>query len=158
MTAQSLGFAWAKSMDFVPLTHFETALAPADTLGRLSLFEAEIEFAKHILATADAATADSKHRPAFIIMDEIFHSTNAHDGAEASMIFLKQLYEKSGGFSGSLISTHYRELPDKLGAAAPHCMEAFDKSTGLTYTYRCVPGVSTLSSVREILRERGLLE
>jgi hypothetical protein len=158
MTAQSLGFVWAKSMDFVPLTHFETALAPADTLGRLSLFEAEIEFAKHILATADSAAADSKHRPAFIIMDEIFHSTNAHDGAEASMIFLKQLYEKSRGFSGSLISTHYRELPDKLKAAAPHCMEAFDKATGLTYTYRCVPGVSTLSSVREILRERGLLE
>jgi DNA mismatch repair ATPase MutS len=146
-------------MDFVPLAHFETALAPADTLGRLSLFEAEIEFAKHILATADTAAADSKHRPAFIIMDEIFHSTNAHDGAEASMIFLKQLYEKSNGFSGSLISTHYRELPDKLkDHATPHCMEAFDKPAGLTYTYRCIPGVSVLSSVREILKERGLLD
>jgi len=159
MTAQTWGFAWAKSMTFVPLSHFETALAPADTLGRLSLFEAEIEFAKQILAMATQAVADSKHRPAFIIMDEIFHSTNAHDGAEASMIFLKQLYEKSGSSCGSLISTHYRELPDKLkDSAQPFCMEAFDRDSSLQYTYRCVPGVSTLSSVREILKERGLLE
>ena len=94
-----------------------------------------------------------------IIMDEIFHSTNAHDGAEASLIFLKQLYEKGGKAVGSLVSTHYRELPDQLGSSAETwCMEAHDKGDkGIEYTYRCVPGISTVSSVREILQERGLL-
>jgi hypothetical protein len=151
MTAQTWGFAWAKSMEFVPIVHFETALAPADTLGRLSLFEAEIEFAKHILTISD------KPQGAFVIMDEIFHSTNAHDGAEASLVFLNQLYSKSGS-AGSIISTHYRELPDKLkDKAQTFCMEAFESQKGLTYTYRCIPGISTLSSVREILKERGLL-
>jgi len=157
MTAQSWGFAWAKSMKFVPVSRFETALAPADTLGRLSLFEAEIEFAKHLLVAASAATADSG--PCAIIMDEIFHSTNAHDGAEASLIFLKQLYAKGGCAIGSIISTHYRELPDKLqDKAKTYCMEAYDNGAdGIKYTYRCVPGISTISSVREILKERGLL-
>jgi DNA mismatch repair ATPase MutS len=92
-------------------------------------------------------------------MDEIFHSTNAHDGAEASLIFLKQLYAKGGSSIGSIISTHYRELPDKLqDKAKTYCMEAYDHGTdGIKYTYRCVPGISTISSVREILKERGLL-
>jgi hypothetical protein len=157
MCAQSWGFAWAKSMNFVPVSRFETALAPADTLGRLSLFEAEIEFAKHLLAISEKAKADKEEAPCLIIMDEIFHSTNAHDGAEASLIFLKQLYEKGGNSIGSIISTHYRELPDKLTGVKTYCMEAFDGKDGLKYTYRCVPGISTISSVREILKERGLL-
>ena len=156
MCAQSWGIAFAKSMSFVPVSRFETALAPADTLGRLSLFEAEIEFAKHLLAVSDKARLNREEAPVFIIMDEIFHSTNAHDGAEASLIFLKQLYNK-GPQIGSLISTHYRELPDKLKARTL-CMEAFDNGVkGITYTYKCVPGISTVSSVREILKERGLL-
>lgn len=155
MCAQSWGIAFAKSMDFVPISRFETALAPADTLGRMSLFEAEIEFAKHILSIADNKLNGS----AFIIMDEIFHSTNAHDGAEASHIFLKQLYEKGGTSVGSLISTHYRELPDKLAhLTRPYCMGADDtKEDNIVYSYRFMPGISTISSVREILRERGLL-
>lgn len=159
MTAQSWGITWARSMEFVPVVRFETALAPADTLGRLSLFEAEIEFAKHLLDIAKKANREQAETPVFIMMDEIFHSTNAHDGAEASLIFLKQLYEGGGVETGSLISTHYRELPDKLnGQANTQCMEAFDDGDkGIHYTYRCIPGVSTISSVREILRERGLI-
>lgn len=158
MCAQSWGFAWAKSMNFVPLSRLETALAPADTLGRLSLFEAEIEFAKHLLAISETAKSNSEEAPCMIIMDEIFHSTNAHDGAEASLIFLKQLYEKGGNSIGSMISTHYRELPDKLEGVRTCCMEAYDMGDkGLKYTYRCVPGISVISSVREILKERGLL-
>lgn len=156
MCAQSWGIAFAKSMSFVPVSRFETALAPADTLGRLSLFEAEIEFAKHLLAVSEKAKLNSEEGPVFVIMDEIFHSTNAHDGAEASLIFLKQLYDK-GPRTGSLISTHYRELPDKL-TAKTLCMEAFDNGPdGIKYTYRCVPGISTVSSVKEILKERGLI-
>lgn len=156
MCAQSWGIAFAKSMSFVPVSRFETALAPADTLGRLSLFEAEIEFAKHLLATGEKAKTVVDEAPMFIIMDEIFHSTNAHDGAEASLIFLNQLYAK-GKCVGSLISTHYRELPDKLNAKN-YCMEAFDnEGMGIKYTYRCIPGISTVSSVKEILKERGLL-
>jgi hypothetical protein len=156
MCAQSWGIAFAKKMRFVPVSRFETALAPADTLGRLSLFEAEIEFAKHLLAVAEKARAVKEDAPVFIIMDEIFHSTNAHDGAEASLIFLNQLYTK-GNRIGSLISTHYRELPDKL-KVRNYCMEAFDNGVdGIKYTYKCIPGISVISSVKEILKERGLL-
>jgi DNA mismatch repair ATPase MutS len=110
------------------------------------------------LAISEKAQVSKEDAPCLIIMDEIFHSTNAHDGAEASQIFLKQLYEKGGNAIGSIISTHYRELPDKLSGNVAYCMEAYDNGpNGLKYTYRCVPGISSISSVREILKERGLI-
>ncbi len=146
--AQTWGFAFAKSMIFAPFDRLETALHPADTLGEMSLFEAEIEFAKDVLAIEGRA---------FVMMDEIFHSTNARDGLAASRVFLKQLYAKAGVIS--LISTHYKELPAEFdGVARAWAMEAEEGTDGLLkYSYRMVEGISDKSSVMEILRERGLL-
>lgn len=153
--AQTWGIAWAHSMSFEPFAVFLTALAPTDVLGKLSLFEAEIEFAKHVL------TLCQSNRTAFVMMDEIFHSTNAHDGISASRIFLKQLY----GIAGvtSLISTHYRELitefqtPQENKRILAWQMLATEKSDGtLNYLYKLADGISDKSSVMEILRERGL--
>jgi hypothetical protein len=150
LCAQSWGFAFASRMSFAPFEAIETALHPADTLGELSLFEAEIEFAKHVLTVAKA-----KGRT-FVMMDEIFHSTNAIDGLAASRVFLSQLFEVPGVVS--LISTHYKELPAQYGdLAAAWAMEATERADGLLkYTYKKVEGISDKSSVMEILRERGL--
>jgi DNA mismatch repair ATPase MutS len=152
LCAQSWGFAWAKSMSFTPFNRIQTALHPADTLGKRSLFEAEIEFAKAVLA-------DPAER-AFIMMDEIFHSTNARDGIAASRVFLRQLYAKRGIVS--VISTHYRELAeefkDEVHAWAMEAKDACPDGSRLEYTYKVIPGISDKSSVMEILRERGLLD
>ena len=51
VTAQTWGFAWATRMSFLPFKTIVTALEPAGLLGSLSTFEAEIEFAKSVLAT-----------------------------------------------------------------------------------------------------------
>ena len=40
--AQSWGFAFASKANLTPFARIETALSPADTVGRLSLFETEI--------------------------------------------------------------------------------------------------------------------
>lgn len=148
LCAQSWGFAFARHMTMTPFEFVETALHPADALGEMSLFEAEIEFAKTVLARKGRM---------FVMMDEIFHSTNARDGLAASQVFLKQLYDMAA--VTSLISTHYKELPTEFdGVAAPWAMEARDGADGwLEYTYKMVTGVSDKSSVMEILRERGLL-
>ncbi len=149
LTAQSWGFAFAESMQFQPFSFIETALHPADSLGQLSLFEAEIEFAKTVLQRA-------KENRMFVMMDEIFHSTNARDGLAASRVFLSQLFACHG--TTSLISTHYKELPSEYTDALAWCMEADEgPNQCLTYTYKKVPGISDKSSVMEILRERGLV-
>jgi hypothetical protein len=151
LCAQTWGFAWADRMTFTPFVSIQTALHPSDSLGSLSLFEAEIEFAKDVLATCRAASG-----PVFVMMDEIFHSTNAHDGVAASRVFLEQLYAVPRVCS--LISTHYRELVENLKQhVQPWAMEVFEEEDALRYTYRVCAGISDKSSVMEILRERGLV-
>lgn len=152
--SQTWGFAWARSMSVTPYTVLVTALRPTDTLGHLSLFESEIEFARDVL---EHARRCSKTRtPVFVMMDEIFHSTNAHDGFEATRVFLDQLYN-TGPHVTSLISTHYRGLTDIfMERVLTWSVEAHGEES-LNYTYRVIPGVSNKSSVMEILRERGLL-
>jgi len=158
ITAQSLGFCFARRMKITPFHQIHTALSPSDTLGRLSLFEAEIEFAKEILENLDLAKERGK---ALLVMDEIFHSTNAIDGEEASRIFLDKVYAASG--HASLISTHYTKLPESYAKGMlcqALCLQATphrENPDQLNYTYKMRKGINSLSSVREILKERGLL-
>ncbi len=156
LMAQSFGVAFARKATMPVFTEIITALNPVDVLGRLSLFESEIEFAKDVRARVQAATG-----PVFLMMDEIFHGTNAHDGVEAATIFLDELYATANTPVFSVISTHYMALPERYGTASVQnlCMDASvdpADSDRLIYTYRVRAGVNGLSSVREILRERGL--
>jgi hypothetical protein len=153
---QTLGVVFARRAEMPVFGDIITALSPSDTLGEMSLFEAEIEFAKVVRGRiADAAA------PVFLMMDEIFHGTNAHDGVEASQVFLDDLYSRQAPVF-SVVSTHYMDLPRRYGENQTQnlCMEAsVDPADAdrLIYTYALKPGVNQFSSVREILRERGLL-
>lgn len=160
---QCLGIVFARSATLPLFGSVITALAPTDRLGRLSLFEAEIEFAKDVRARL-RETAE----PVFLMMDEIFHGTNAHDGVEASQVFLDELYGEAWPCRVfSVVSTHYMELPRRYGPDSGQgtktqnlCMDAkMDPADPdrLIYSYKLRPGVNQFSSVREILIERGLL-
>ena len=155
LMSQTLGIVFARKASLPVFESIVTALSPADTLGKLSLFEAEIEFAKNVKALASEGGG-----PMFLMMDEIFHGTNAHDGVEASQVFLDELYALQAPIY-SIVSTHYMDLPDRYGSKSTQnlCMEASldPVSDRLQYTYRLRPGKNGHSSVREILRERGLL-
>ena len=148
LTAQTWGFAYAESMTWSPFAVILTALEPCGKLGYCSTFEAEIEFAKSVLQTKGA--------PSFVMMDEIFHSTNAHDGIAASRVFLSQLYEKPDTIS--IVSTHYAELTTMFDSKvqAQQLVATKKEDGSLAYTYKVGPGASSLSSVMEILEERGL--
>lgn len=158
LMGQTLGVAFARKFQQPVFATITTALAPADIIGEKSLFESEIEFAMRVRERADARAG-----PMFLMMDEIFHGTNAHDGVEAAQVFLDSLYARpaTDGIY-SVVSTHYMDLPARYGDAQTQnlCMEASADPTDpdrLVYTYRLCAGVNRFSSVREILRERGLL-
>jgi hypothetical protein len=149
VTAQTWGFAWADSCTLSPFGNLQIALTPAPALGESSTFESEIDFAKSVLAIHDV--------PSFVMMDEIFHSTNAYDGVQASRIFLSQLYAKPNVVS--MISTHYHELAKEFTErVTPLYMDAVhNEQKKLTYSYKVRKGISNMSSVMEILEERGLI-
>ena len=135
-------------MTWKPFRGILTALEPCGKLGVASTFEAEIEFAKDVLA--------AEERPLFVMMDEIFHSTNAGDGVEASKVFMNRLYSLSG--VNSVISTHYKELATTFSEVQTLQLVAHTGEEGrLIYTYTVAPGISEKSSVMEILAERGLM-
>ena len=156
---QTVGVVFARRAELPVFGSIVTALSPADRLGEMSLFEAEIEFAKGVRETIREAS-----KPVFLMMDEIFHGTNAHDGVEASQVFLDELYHGGNAAAPvfSVVSTHYMDLPTRYGGKKTQnlCMDASVDPADpdqLIYTYRLCPGVNRFSSVREILRERGLL-
>ena len=156
LMAQTVGFVFARSATMPIFSNVITALAPQDAVGKMSLFEAEIEFAKEVKSRIATTTG-----PIFLMMDEIFHGTNAHDGVEASQVFLDELYATNRSVF-SVVSTHYMDLPKRYGSDRTQnlCMDASvdpNDPDKLIYTYRLKAGVNCHSSVREILRERGLL-
>ena len=156
LMSQTLGVVFSRRATMPIFHNIITALSPQDVVGKLSLFEAEIEFAKDVKLRIAAAA------PTFLLMDEIFHGTNAHDGVEASQVFLDDLYSGAANHVFSVVSTHYMDLPTRYGADRTQnlCMEAtIDPvdSDRLIYSYRLQKGVNKYSSVREILRERGLI-
>lgn len=152
LTAQSWGFAWASEMSWPVFGAIYTALENGGRLGYASSFEAEIAFAKSVLALK------TEQAPAFVMMDEIFHSTNATDGLTASKVFLGNLYKKKEIFS--LISTHYRELVQTYALEAQPLMLVATQCDPirLHYTYKVDDGISEMSSVKELLYEHGLLD
>jgi energy-coupling factor transporter ATP-binding protein EcfA2 len=157
LMSQTLGVVFARRAVLPVFRSIVSALNPSDTMGKMSLFEAEIEFAKSVKAQLDVSAG----QPMFLLMDEIFHGTNAHDGVEASQVFLDQLYDATDGV-WSIVSTHYLNLPNRYGETKTQnlCMEATadpNDPDQLVYTYKLCQGINHLSSVREILRERGLL-
>lgn len=160
LMAQTVGVVFARRAILPVFDAMITALQPADKLGKLSLFEAEIEFAKGVKALLTSGSPPKT----FLMMDEIFHGTNAHDGVEASQVFLDDLYETPAPLF-SVVSTHYMGLPERYGSSGSGqvqtlCMDAATDPVDpdrLIYTYKLKEGVNQLSSVREILRERGLL-
>ncbi len=164
LMAQTVGVVFARSAALPIFDNIITALAPQDIVGKLSLFEAEIEFAKDVKTLISSDKAGNT----FLMMDEIFHGTNAHDGVEASQVFLDDLYKtKAAVFS--VVSTHYMDLPARYGSDSEKkqdartqnlCMEAAvdpNDPDRLVYSYMLKKGVNQFSSVREILRERGLI-
>jgi DNA mismatch repair ATPase MutS len=160
LMSQTIGVVFARRAVMPVFGAIITALQPADKLGARSLFEAEIEFAKGVKTVLAGGPTT------FLMMDEIFHGTNAHDGVEASQVFLDDLYESSASLF-SIVSTHYMGLPERYGSMGSGtnvvqtlCMDAATDPADpdrLIYTYKLKEGVNQLSSVREILRERGLL-
>ena len=150
LMSQTLGIVFARKAAIPIFESIITALTPSDVVGSMSLFEAEIEFAKAVKSRFGQGRT-------FLMMDEIFHGTNAHDGVEAAQVFLDQVYMAPAVFS--IVSTHYMELPTKYDVQKL-CMEASvdpEDSDKLVYTYRLITGINKYSSVREILRERGLM-
>lgn len=154
MLAQSWGVAFAERCVLTPVEWVISSLRLEDRPGQQSLFEREVSVAGEILRRART----NKGR-GWVIIDELFHTTNPPDAATASQIFLRQLWETES--TSSLISTHLfahaETAPNNVQRLCVASEEDLEQNGKILYSYEVTQGINTMSSVRELLVEADIL-
>lgn len=146
--AHTLGVVFAESATLTPIHFIHSCLRLEDKPGKASLFEREIEWAVKSLQ-------NNSSQFGFICIDELFHGTNPNDSLIASKFYLEKLWKQSNIIS--IISTHQFELINKQDNILYYCCPANNCEDGtMNYSYGLEKGVCKLSSVNDILYEKGL--
>jgi hypothetical protein len=133
-----------------PYSAFYTRLVSADRPGSASLFESDVMFALDVIRGTSVGDGTGPGANPFIMIDELFHSTNPSDAERSAAYFLRQLWASSR--ATSLISTHMFGLlstaPDHVQRKCVYASQAPDGS--IDYTYSVRDGVCMVSSVGEV--------
>lgn len=147
------GVAFAKRCIITPVEWVISSLRLEDRPGQESLFEREVSIAGEILKRARAGD-----KRGWVIIDELFHTTNPPDAATASQIFLRQLWDSNT--VASIVSTHLFSHAETAPPSVQRlCLESEVLENGkINYTYRVAEGINTMSSVNELLVESAILE
>ncbi len=147
--AHNYGVAIGEAAIMTPLDYIQTCLRLEDIPGSASLFEREV-------AIASLALQRSKSHRGLVLIDELFHSTNPPDAEIASRLFLQQLWASDQTLS--VISTHMYQLLDiGIGNKVQKlcCPATYRDDGSVDYKYGLTKGICTVSSVKEILKEKG---
>lgn len=149
LLAHTYGAAMASQAQLTPFRNIRICLTPEDLPGSKSRFEREIEFT--------ASTLNEKGAT-FVLIDELYHSTNPPDAERACRIYTQELWHKQKTLS--VISTHLfefvKEAPE--GVLRLCCPATVDEKGAVHYSYQLSPGLCEVSSVDELLIENGLLK
>jgi hypothetical protein len=151
--AHAWGVAFANRCVLTPVEWIISSLRLEDRPGQESLFEREVNVAGEILKRL--RVGDTR---GWVIIDELFHTTNPPDAATASQIFLRQLWESER--AASIVSTHlFSHAMTAPGNVQRLCVESeYSEVTGqIHYTYMVGRGINTMSSVEELLVESNII-
>jgi len=151
--AHTWGVAFASRCVLTPVEWVISSLRLEDRPGQASLFEREVSVAGDIVNRI----RDGKSR-GWVIIDELFHTTNPPEAATASQIFLRQLWESN--LVTSIVSTHlFSHAEDAPENVQRLCVDSsMNEETGqIDYKYKVVEGINKMSSVEELLIESKVL-
>ncbi len=150
--AQTLGVAPASSFEFTPFSLISTYLNIPDSKGKESLFEAEVrrslEYIKKI------KELDGKF--CFVIMDEIFSSTNPQEGISGAYAIANAIAKNSNNIT--ILTTHYSYLSklEKTGKFKNYKVPITrDENNNIKYLYKLEEGVSDQFIALELLNDKG---
>jgi DNA mismatch repair ATPase MutS len=136
-----------------PVEWIVSSLRLEDRPGQASLFEREVSVAGDIVGRI----REGKTR-GWVIIDELFHTTNPPDAATASQIFLRKLW--SSNLTTSIVSTHLFSHAEEAPANVQRlCVDSsLDEATGkIDYKYQVINGINKMSSVEELLIESKVI-
>jgi len=151
--AHTWGVAFGERCVLTPVEWIISSLRLEDRPGQASLFEREVSVAGDIVKRIRDQTTRG-----WVIIDELFHTTNPPDAATASQIFLRQLWESN--LVTSIVSTHlFSHAEDAPSNVQRLCVDSeMNYETGqINYKYKVIEGINKMSSVEELLIESKVL-
>jgi len=151
--SQTLTIAPAKLFKFTPFSKIDTYLNIPDCKGKESLFEAEMTRSLNYI---NSIRELDKKEFSFVIMDEIFSSTNPEEGIAGAYAIAKNISSYSNNIS--IITSHYTYL-SKLEQTSRfknyHIPIERDVNNNIVYKYKLLPGVSNQFIALELLESKG---
>jgi hypothetical protein len=150
--AHTWGVAFASKCVMTPVEWVISSLRLEDRPGQASLFEREVSVAGDIVKRIRKGD-----KRGWVIIDELFHTTNPPDAATASQIFLRQLW--SSNLVTSIVSTHlFSHAEDAPANVQRLCVDSTMGEDGkIDYKYKVIEGINKMSSVEELLIESKVL-
>ena len=150
---QTLGISAGSNFTFTPFSIINTYLNIPDCKGKESLFEAEMRRSLQHIKIMEKLPKDDF---SFVIMDEIFSSTNPNEGIAGAYAIADRL----SSFKNSicLITSHYSYLTnmEKEGKFKNYKIPiSRDKDNKIVYNYKLLPGVSNQFIALELLEKKG---
>ena len=151
--AQSLGISTGSKFKFTPFSIINTYLNIPDCKGKESLFEAEMRRSLNHIKKMEITP---KEDFSFVIMDEIFSSTNPNEGVSGAYAIADRL----SSFKNSIciITSHYSYLTnmEKEGKFKNYKIPiSRDRENKIIYNYKLLPGVSNQFIALELLEKKG---
>lgn len=151
--SQTLTISPSKSLKMTPFSVINTYLNIPDHKGKDSLFESEMYRAKNHI---DKLNNLSKREYSFVVMDEIFSSTNPEEGMSGGFA----IGEKLGSFKNSIsfITTHFSyltKLSEKGNFRSFKLPIKRNDKNEIVYPYKLKEGVSDQYIALELLKNKG---
>ena len=156
--AQSIGVCPTQTLYFTPFRDLFTYLNVPDSIGRESLFEAEVNRCYEYLKKCEKLRGFS-----FGIIDELFTGTNPPEGMAGSYAILNQIARNPVNIT--VISTHFHDMLKELDRsyftfkrfACDTMVDMFGR-TQHRFDYQIRDGVSDQMIALDLLEERGFDE
>ena len=151
--SQTLTVAPAKFFKLTPFSRIDTYLNIPDCKGKESLFEAEMSRSLNYINSIKKLP---KEDFSFVIMDEIFSSTNPEEGIAGAYAIAKNISSYNNNIS--IITSHYTYL-SKLEQTGKfknyHIPIERDIENKIVYKYKLQSGVSNQFIALELLESKG---
>jgi DNA mismatch repair protein MutS len=153
--SQTIGISSSEKFEMTPFKLIETYLHIPDSKGSSSLFEAEMFRSKEYIEKIKVLDENDF---SFIVLDEIFSSTNYVEGFSGAYSILKKI--SSFNNTLSITTTHYTDLEilekDTGGKIVNYKFEVdHDENNEIIFNYELKRGVSRQYIALELLKKNG---
>lgn len=162
--SQTVGISCSSQTIMTPFKYFFTYLNVPDTVGRESLFEAELNRMYDYYNTI-TSLYKTKNCFAFSIIDELFTGTNPQEGLATSFAICK--YLSTNNNSINVVSTHFTDICNKIVAhkqaqtvnepevSLVKFTAYKDDNDRYKFLYKAEEGISNQHIAIDLLKERG---